>query len=200
MDALLSFYLEIKLITPLDALLEKTARAMAYNSASPRAVASLQNWVNGNRCITREETAFLHHLDDLIEICPTSDDIFVKLESWVEDGLLHFYKGFRQVSFEASAYHLCLSTIPVKSLCAAHDTVAATGLRCIRRPACAYLLRVPHSAACPYGLRAPNNFTPHCAHRSVQFSRRHGSSDCDYHCQQCAHSGRFRQHGQVEDA
>ncbi|EAQ92079.1 predicted protein [Chaetomium globosum CBS 148.51] len=86
-----------RLMMSYDALLEKTARAMAYNSASPRAVASLQNWVNGNRCITREETAFLHHLDDLIEICPTSDDIFVKLESWVEDGLLHFYKGFRQL-------------------------------------------------------------------------------------------------------
>lgn len=90
---------------------------MAYNPASPRAVASLQNWVNGNRCIARDETAFLQESGDLIELCPSSDGVFVKLESWVEDNLRRFYKGFRQVSFELSICRLSPPTICLPNQC-----------------------------------------------------------------------------------
>ena len=70
---------------------------LGHRLASPRVRSSLQNWVRGNGCIAREERAFLDHVEDLIELEQSRDGVAAKLESWVEDNLIRFYPGFRQV-------------------------------------------------------------------------------------------------------
>ena len=82
--------------------MERTVRVLGYKLTSPRVRNNLQNWLNGNGCIARKETAFLNHAEDLIELAASSDGVVAKLEAWVEDNFIRLYAGFRQV---------CLSSV-----------------------------------------------------------------------------------------
>jgi hypothetical protein len=68
-----------------------------FDAAKPRDVLSLQNWVNGNACLAREETAYMSFCKELLSIASPDDNTVARLESWVEDSLIRFYKGFREV-------------------------------------------------------------------------------------------------------
>ena len=70
---------------------------LGFESARSRDVLSLQNWVNGNACLAREEAAYLTHCKDLLSIAPSGDDAVTQLRPWVEDKLIRFYKGSREV-------------------------------------------------------------------------------------------------------
>ena len=70
---------------------------MSYNTASARDVVSLQNWIDGTSCLSREETAYLDHDQELISLASISDNAVEKLENWVEDQLIRFYQGSRAV-------------------------------------------------------------------------------------------------------
>jgi hypothetical protein len=70
---------------------------LSYGHANPRTRINLKNWLNGNGCLAREETEYLDYPRELIELGAPSDDASTKLEAWVEDCLVRFYKGFRQV-------------------------------------------------------------------------------------------------------
>lgn len=70
---------------------------LGFDVAKPRDVLSLQNWVNGNACLAREETAYLTQCKDLLSMASSDDNAVTRLEAWVEDKLIRFYKGFRQV-------------------------------------------------------------------------------------------------------
>jgi hypothetical protein len=70
---------------------------LSFKLAEPRARTSLQNWVDGTGCLVREETEYLDYSEELIELGAASDNATAKLEAWVEDNLIRFYKGFRQV-------------------------------------------------------------------------------------------------------
>jgi len=70
---------------------------IGFDTAKARNVSSLQNWVNGNACLARDETAYLQ-AKDLTSVVSASDDTITRVEELVEDGLIYLYKGFRDVS------------------------------------------------------------------------------------------------------
>ena len=47
--------------------------------------------------MTRDDTAYLAHFDDLVNLTSSNDTAMGQLEIWVEDCLIRFYKGFRLV-------------------------------------------------------------------------------------------------------
>jgi hypothetical protein len=59
-----------------DQLIEGSRKINTYESAPSRLVSSLQNWHRGNACISRNETAFLEHREDLFAL------------AWQEDGAI----------------------------------------------------------------------------------------------------------------
>ena len=62
---------------------------LCYERASRRNVLSLQNWVNENACLARDETAFLTHGEDLITLAPLPHDGATEwLETWIEVHLI----------------------------------------------------------------------------------------------------------------
>lgn len=79
-----------------DALIERNFRVFGYETARSRDIASLQNWVNGNACIARAETAYLGHEEELIGV-PLADGGASGLEAWIEDWLIWCHKLFRKV-------------------------------------------------------------------------------------------------------
>lgn len=86
------------LICTEDKMIERNRRTFAYESASPNLVSSLQNWVNGNGCIARAETAYLDS-EELITVASTDDTVMTWLETLVEKGLLRLRKSFGIVSY-----------------------------------------------------------------------------------------------------
>lgn len=71
---------------------------LAFGRSEGRDVESLQNWLDGNGCLAREETAYLTHRQELVSLAPAADSAVLQLEAWVEDKLIRFYSGFRSVS------------------------------------------------------------------------------------------------------
>jgi hypothetical protein len=88
---------ELPLTDNADAMVERNYRMLTYEAAKPRDVLSLQNWVNGNACLAREETAYLTHCKELLSIASSDDGAVTQLKAWVEDNLIRFYKCFREV-------------------------------------------------------------------------------------------------------
>jgi hypothetical protein len=78
-------------------MVERNYRMLTYEAAKPRDVLSLQNWVNGNACLAREETAYLTHSKELLSIATPDDGAMTQLKAWVEDNLIRVYKCFRKV-------------------------------------------------------------------------------------------------------
>ena len=83
-------------------------------AAKPRGVRSLQNWVNGNGCLSWEETKYLTHCHDLRNAIPSQDDATVQFETWVEDCLVHLVKKFQNVSVIISTVALSFSNLTVQ--------------------------------------------------------------------------------------
>ncbi|MCJ1269880.1 hypothetical protein MMC22_009773 [Lobaria immixta] len=81
-----------------DALVERNHRILTYEPANPRDVLSLQNWVKGNPYLARDETAYLAHCKELLSVVDPGDGIVGRLEAWIEDKLIQFYKGPRGVA------------------------------------------------------------------------------------------------------
>ncbi|KAE9378767.1 hypothetical protein N431DRAFT_499509 [Stipitochalara longipes BDJ] len=79
-----------------DALVERNHRMLNFEAAKPRDVLSLQSWVNGNACLARDETRYLTFDKELLSISSPNDDTVSRLECWVEDILIRFYKDFRE--------------------------------------------------------------------------------------------------------
>jgi hypothetical protein len=75
-----------------------TCQMLKFNAAKPRDILSLQNWVNGSACLAREETAYLTRGDDLFCSASPNESCIKATENWLEDNIIHFYKGFRKVS------------------------------------------------------------------------------------------------------
>ena len=70
---------------------------LSFSAAQGREVESLQNWLDGNGCLAREETAYLTHHRELISLAPAGDSATLQFESWVEDKLIRFCRAFRKV-------------------------------------------------------------------------------------------------------
>lgn len=72
---------------------------LSYKPARPRDVTSLQNWVNRNACLARNETEYLTHCKELISVVSPDAGTSSQLESWIEDTLVRFYRIFSKASF-----------------------------------------------------------------------------------------------------
>lgn len=77
---------------------------LGFNDAKVRDVSSLQNWVNGNACLARAETAYLLHSDDLLTVAQPDDGAINQLESWLKDNLIRYFKRFSTVSNSSLPY------------------------------------------------------------------------------------------------
>lgn len=83
---------------------------LGFEDAKPRAVLSLQNWVDGNACIAREETKYLTQGNELLCVASPHDGAMTRLEDWVADKLIRFCKGFYKVRT-----HYLLHTIQLQA-------------------------------------------------------------------------------------
>ena len=61
---------------------------LSFEEAPSRSIVSLQNWLNGNSCIARAETAYLSQSRDLLCLATAKDGAIDKLIDWVEDFLI----------------------------------------------------------------------------------------------------------------
>lgn len=66
--------------------------------AKPRDIRSLQNWANGNGCLSWEETEYLTHCNDLRSIVPSEDSATVRFKTWVENSLVRLLRKLQNVS------------------------------------------------------------------------------------------------------
>jgi hypothetical protein len=69
-----------------DELIERNNRLLSREPVTPRTVSNLQNWISGNGCMAREETAYLARPDELVSVAPTDDTVMTWLDTLVEDG------------------------------------------------------------------------------------------------------------------
>lgn len=70
---------------------------LSLGPAQKRDVESLQNWLDGNGCLTREECAYLEHDRELVSLAPAGDCAISQFEAWVEDKLIRLSGNFRMV-------------------------------------------------------------------------------------------------------
>jgi hypothetical protein len=80
-----------------DSFIERSTRAINSGLANPRDVQSLQNWVNGNGCLSWGETEYLTHCNDLQSLADSQDRAVTRSESLVENALVRMLKYFRNV-------------------------------------------------------------------------------------------------------
>ena len=69
-----------------------------YRPAPKRAVANLNNWVQGTVPLAREETAYLQRETDLLCVNVPTDNALVQLEEMIESVFVRFHKAYRKVS------------------------------------------------------------------------------------------------------
>lgn len=81
----------------LDSLTKRGHEALGMETARSRFVLGLQNWINGNGCLARDETEYLKYRNDLLSIATADDGAVMKMESWVVNALIRWYKRFHQV-------------------------------------------------------------------------------------------------------
>ncbi|KAK3385190.1 hypothetical protein B0H63DRAFT_180145 [Podospora didyma] len=74
-----------------DALMERNHRVLGLEDAPYRDVASLQNWVDGNGCIARRETAYLARAQDLVSVASPDDGATAWLGALAESCRVLFY-------------------------------------------------------------------------------------------------------------
>lgn len=87
-----------------DNFVQRGCQVLRYEGANVRDLVSLQNWLRGNACMTRDETAYLTRGNDLMSMSSSNDTAMKHLETWVEDRLIEFYRNFRQVTFASVLY------------------------------------------------------------------------------------------------
>jgi hypothetical protein len=93
-----------------DAFVARNHRMLSFQAANPRDVLSLQNWVNGNACLSWEETDYLTRYDDLLSVAPLGgDSAATRLELWVEDIIVRHFKGLREVLAATPATRVSLN-------------------------------------------------------------------------------------------
>lgn len=78
-------------------MIESDIRIQRLPSAAKENIASLQNWVDGNACISRKETSFLK-ADDLLTTANPADDALAIVQSRVEGLFVRFHQAFKKVS------------------------------------------------------------------------------------------------------
>jgi hypothetical protein len=81
----------------IDELIERNHKVLSFEAARPQAISNLQNWVSGNGCIAREETAYLDYSRELLGVASPDDTVMIGLETVVENCLNRLCQCFNQV-------------------------------------------------------------------------------------------------------
>lgn len=89
----------------LDSLVERNRQILTLKTAKIRDISSLKHWIEGNACITREESAYLLQREDLLSTTSLSDDAVANVEAWLEDRIVQCWKDYREVSKPQKALH-----------------------------------------------------------------------------------------------
>lgn len=71
---------------------------LMFDAPRRRDTLSLQNWVKSNACISRKETVYLTHGNDLLTIHKLNNDAVRLVEGFLEITLIRFFKRFRKVT------------------------------------------------------------------------------------------------------
>ncbi|CAG8953484.1 hypothetical protein HYFRA_00010234 [Hymenoscyphus fraxineus] len=76
-----------------DMMLEQSSKALAYPASTERDINSLSNWVEGTSCLARQDSSYLDHKDDLMNLTGPVDNAITRTESVVEDSMfgLRYY-------------------------------------------------------------------------------------------------------------
>jgi hypothetical protein len=74
---------------------------LSFGSAQQRDVKALQNRLDGNGCLAREERAYLTYDRELVSLTPMGDSTIVQLEAWVEDKFIRWWRDFRKARFKS---------------------------------------------------------------------------------------------------
>ncbi|KAH8807489.1 hypothetical protein F5884DRAFT_857066 [Xylogone sp. PMI_703] len=82
-----------KSLSAYDELVERTRRMYSYENPNPRIVESLRNWLSGNACIARNETAFLECGEDLVTLSPLEDGAVSWLGENLPDSIVRLVKS-----------------------------------------------------------------------------------------------------------
>jgi hypothetical protein len=104
---------QFRLTNIADAFVGRSHRILNFKAAEPLNILSLQNWVDGNACLAREETAYLARGNELLSVAFSDDSALAQIEAWIEDYLVRFSSGFCKVricslgnTFQAQAYEV----------------------------------------------------------------------------------------------
>lgn len=81
----------------LDVFMSQCRQLLSYGRANSRDSASLRNWLEETGCLVEDETSYLERENDLVSLASSSDVAMKRLEDWIEDRLIQYYKGFRVV-------------------------------------------------------------------------------------------------------
>lgn len=82
----------------IDALVKRNCETLGVESAQPRDMLNLQNWLKDNGCIARDETEYLNHDRDLMALGTfTIDRAVDRLQGPVEDIVLWLSKRIRKL-------------------------------------------------------------------------------------------------------
>ncbi|KAI1327067.1 hypothetical protein F5Y16DRAFT_208553 [Xylariaceae sp. FL0255] len=81
-----------------DSFIERSTRIFDFSRAPSRDSVSLANWLSGTGCISRQETAYLEHEQDLLSVTGPRDRATSKVENWIEDILIEYLPRFRAMS------------------------------------------------------------------------------------------------------
>lgn len=96
-----SFYLSLNISgradNEADVFIERCHRILGYQSANTRDVQNLRNWVDGNGCIAREETAYLQSSEGLLTLRHSHDSAVIWLETIVENSIIRLHSCFGRV-------------------------------------------------------------------------------------------------------
>jgi hypothetical protein len=65
-------------------MVERNYKILAHEGARQQDITSLENWVEGTGCLSREETRYLAANDDLLCAATTNDRLLVRLELLLE--------------------------------------------------------------------------------------------------------------------
>lgn len=77
-----------------DTLLQRNRQVLGFEAASHRDIANLQNWINGNRCIARQETAYLAQHEDFLHLISPDDKAKTWLGELIEDTRIFLHGHF----------------------------------------------------------------------------------------------------------
>jgi hypothetical protein len=78
-------------------MMDHASKSLSYPTAAKRNVQSLDNWMQANSSIARNEVAYIQEKDDLANLSKFTDNAITRVESLVEDCAMYLEIGLRKV-------------------------------------------------------------------------------------------------------